>query len=212
MSLPVKIVRGKLRSSLALLALAGGLGLLLAAAPAPASRATISVGDFAVLVASHLSAIDPSQTALTPNSAVAALQRAGIKVRQNLDAPVTEGDAAEIFKQFDIMLSPRDSGSPLDPARAASLVGIFSSTLSARGAVLQGPGGKDLGGVSASSAVRADLATSIEDCQALPKTQDCQFCCRDLLGGSNNDSHTNRTCAKACNTKARNVSPSEPTP
>jgi hypothetical protein len=197
---------------LALLLTMLAAGWALAAGPAPATK-SMSVGDFVVLVASRLASADASRSHLTVESAAATLQGAGIKISHDLNAPMTEADAVEIFRQFDITLAPADPGSLLDPNRAASLVGIFSSTLAARGgsqtAKTDSRGGSlESQGRSASQAV----LESIADCQALPKTQDCNNCCRELLGGNSNDTHTNRTCAKACNTKSRNASPSEPTP
>ena len=195
----------------ALLVLGAAAVIAMAATPAPGAR-TMSVGEFAVLVASRLPGAEASPTPLTPESAAALLQGAGIKIQQELSAPMTEGAAADIFRQFNIAIEPRDAQSPLDPNRASSLIGIFGSTLSARGGVQAArTEAKAAGGASLNSNLPSGFLESIADCQSLPKTQDCQNCCRELLGGGN-DPHTNRICGKACNTKARNVSASEPTP
>jgi hypothetical protein len=208
---PRKLTGGKARASLMIVVAMASIGLAVATSPAPAPK-SISVGDFAVLIASRLASTGTSRAPLTAESAATALQAAGVKIPKDLGAPMTEADAVEIFRQFNISLAPQDGARLLDPSRASSLVGIFASTLSARSASQAGR--TDSSGGTGESATNASqgLLESIADCQALPKTQDCQQCCRDLLGGNSNDPHTNRTCAKACNTKARNVSPSEPTP
>jgi hypothetical protein len=179
--------------------------------PVPAAR-TITVGDFAVLVASRLQIPDASQPALTQEAAAMVLQRSGIKIRPELSSTMTEADAADLFGQLGISLAAQDPSSPLLRDRALSLLGIFGSTLSAKVGTVSPGFLSRTGGVDLSSSAPAPMLESITDCQNLPKTQDCQTCCRELLGGAQSDSHTNRICGKACNTKSRNVSASEPTP
>jgi len=183
----------------------------LAAMPVPAAR-TLTVGDFAVLVASRVQIPDASQPALTQEAAATILQRSGIKIRPELSSTMTEADAADVFGQLGISLAAQDPSSPLLRERAVSLIGIFGSTLSAKVGTVSAGFLSRAGGADLSSSAPAPMLESIVDCQGLPKTQDCQTCCRDLLGGTQNDNHTNRICGKACNTKSRSVSASEPTP
>jgi hypothetical protein len=195
------------------LSMALGVALLLAAAP-PQDSKSLTLGDFAVLVASQLEPGEQaSKTSLTPQAAAARLQKAGIKLGQDLDSPATEGDAVGIFGQLGISLQAQDPGRLLDRERASSLIGIFAPTLASKlGSASSGAPG-EIRADSRSAATQAPVSLdSLLDCQSLPKTQDCNVCCRDLLGGSQNEFHTNRICGKACNAKARNVSATEPTP
>jgi hypothetical protein len=197
---------------LAMILLAWMAGAPFAIGSAPSSKA-MSVGDFAVLLSSKMHAAESSGAPATPEAASELLQKAGIKLGKELSAPLTEGDAARILKQFNISLEPREADALLDYDRAVSLVGIFGSTVSAKGAfATSSPNGKGTGVEASAGAAAGGLMESIADCQSLPRTQDCQQCCRSLLGGTQNENHTNRICGKACNTKARNVSASEPTP
>jgi hypothetical protein len=194
----------------ALSALAVGI-LLIAAAPA---RQGLTVGEFAVLVASNLAPNEAQKTPFTPELAATRLQNAGLKVRAELASPATESDAVDIFRQLGISIETRDPAAPLERDRALSLIGVFKDSLISRPATT-GSATPSTGNRATTVSPNPDTAAlleSIADCQALPKTQDCQSCCRALFSQSQNDFHSNRVCAKACNTRARNVSPAEPTP
>lgn len=202
----------RLRISLNLLSAALGMALLLAAAPLPESK-SLTVGDFAVLVASRLGPGEqPSKPQLTPQAAAVLLQKAGIKLRQDLSSPVTEGDAVGVFGQLGISLQAQDPGRLLDREKASSLIGIFGPSLATKvgSSATEEPEG--IRADSRSATQPPVFLESILDCQNLPKTQDCNLCCRNLLAGSQNEFHSNRICGKACNAKARNVSATEPTP
>src|SRR5213594_2843128 len=122
----------RLRIPLKMLSLALGMALLLAASPPPDSK-SLTVGDFAVLVASRLGPGEqPSKSPLTPQAAAAQLQKAGIKLRQDLASPVTEGDAVGVFGQLGISLEAQDPGRPLIRERANSLIGIFGPSLAVK--------------------------------------------------------------------------------
>jgi hypothetical protein len=206
------VVGAKLRISLKLLSVALGMALLLAAAPLPESK-SLTVGDFAVLVASQIGpGEEPSKSQLTPQAAAARLQKAGIKLRQDLTSPVTEGDAVGVFGQLGISLQAQDPERLLDRERASSLIGIFGASLATKVGSTSSEGPEEIRADSRSATQPAVFLDSILDCQNLPKTQDCNLCCRNLLGGSQNEFHSNRICGKACNAKARNVSATEPTP
>jgi hypothetical protein len=199
--------------SLKVLSMVLGSALLLAAAPPPEPK-SLTLGDFAILVTSQLvPGEQASKSSLTPQAASARLQKAGIKLRQDLDSPATEGDAVAVFGQLGISLQAQDPGRLLDRERASSLVGIFAPTLAAKlGSTSSGAPG-DIRADSRSTATQPPVfLDSLLECQNMAKTQDCNVCCRDLLGGSQNEFHSNRICGKACNAKARNVSATEPTP
>ncbi|HEV8375578.1 MAG TPA: hypothetical protein VGR38_05010 [Candidatus Polarisedimenticolia bacterium] len=187
--------------------------LLLAAAPVPQGRG-LTVGEFAVLVASNLAPNESQKTPFTPDLAVARLQSAGLKIRNDVSSPATEGDAVQIFRQLGISIETRDSAALLDRDRATSLIGVFRNSLSSRPGTASSttPSATTNTAAASPSADSAALLESIADCQALAKTPDCQACCRALFPQGQNEFHSNRVCAKACNTKARNVSPAEPTP
>jgi hypothetical protein len=202
----------RLGARMVLSALALGL-LLIAAAPAPQGRG-LTVGEFAVLVASNLAPNEAQKTPFTPELAAARLQNVGLKVRPELTAPATESDAVDIFRQLGISIETRNPAAALERERALSLIGVFKDSLISRPAT-SGSATPATGTGATTVSPNPDSAAlleSITECQALPKTQDCQSCCRALFSQSQNESHSNRVCAKACNTKARNVSPEEPTP
>jgi len=203
----------KLGTPLKVLSLALSLVFLLAAAPPSTPNKTITVGDLAVVIAGRLGRSEAPKTPLTAEEAAVLLQKAGIQVREDLTSPATEGDAIGIFRQFGISVGSQDPSQLLDRDRANSLVGVFGTTLAAKVSAASS-GARSVRTDSQSTASQAAVfpPESIADCQALPKTQDCQTCCRSFLGGDQSDFHTNRICGKACNTKARNVSAAEPTP
>ena len=176
------------------------MALLLGAAPVPQG---VSVGEFAVMLADHLTDGAP----LTAETASETLQKAGIKLRDDLSSPATEADAVQAFRNLGITIQSQNGNAPLQRDQIRSLIGVFGASLTAKAA-------DDAPRVSGkvTTAPMPVLEQSIEECQALPKTQDCQQCCRALFAGSQNEQHSHRTCGKACNSKSRNVSASEPTP
>jgi len=201
-----------LRIPLTVLALLLGTALVLSAAPLPAAK-SLTVGEFAMLVAGRTHRSDSSQAFSTPEAAAASLHRLGIKIRPDLSSPLTEGDAVELFRQFGISLQALAPDSLLDHERAASLIGIF-------------------GGNLASTITRTDasLATTIAastpgaptveeltpaDCQKLwpdptCTTQECKnpcmYCCQLTL------SLNGKVCAHMCRKGNLSVCPDEPTP
>ena len=164
------------------------------------------------MVATRLQSAESPMAPLSPEEGQALLRKAGIKIQRNSAALLTEGDAVDILRQFGVNLETASPANLLDPGRAVSIVGVFGRTLASKAGVLA----SDNLSKSTAQGIRAFSGpvpeTSIEDCQQLDKTQDCQTCCRALFGSDQSDFHTNRICAKACNTKSRNVSASEPTP
>ena len=91
------------------------LSTLLAGTPAPSG--TISVGDFAVLVAAKL---DSSRGTLSPALAVDVLRKHGLKVTSDLTSPLTEKETAQIFGQLGIVLQTEHPDSLLSWAVTSS--------------------------------------------------------------------------------------------
>ena len=201
-----------LRIPLIALMLLLGTGLALLAAPVPAAK-TLTVGEFAVLIAARANQGDAAYAPVTPETAVASLQKAGIRMRSDLSSPLTEGDAMDVFRQFGISLQ---AGSPerlLERDRAASLIGIFGGNLAS---VAARSDMSFLGRVTKSAlAAPTGEQTLPADCQELSplpncRTQEecnpCMYCCNKELG------LTGKVCGHLCQKKNLVVSPSEPTP
>jgi hypothetical protein len=164
------------------------------------SSSSMSVGDFAVMIASR---VNPEAAAkgLTPSSAVEVLGKSGVKVKSNLSSPLTEADATEIFSQFGITLQSMQPGSILDRSKASALVGTFGDSLAAKSDAssrLTSPG------KSSTPATTISVETAIQDCQALPKTKDCHTCCLNL-------GYAHKVCGPACGNGPK-ASGIEPTP
>lgn len=192
------MMRSKFLALGTLACLALSAGILFAGSGTPSSA--MSVGDFAVMIASKVSP-EAAAKGLTPSSAVDLLGKSGVKVKSNLDSPLTEADATEIFSQFGITLQSLRPGSNLDRSKATALVGTFGDTLAARSdstGRLTSPGKNTAPGTTIS------LETTIQDCQALPKTKDCHQCCLAL-------GFAHKVCGPSCGNgpKASGV---EPTP
>ena len=193
-----------MRTLLSAMALVVLMALLLGAAPASQN---VSVGEFAIMLAGRLA--DGDSAPLTAEAASETLQKAGIPLRGDLASPATEQDAVQAFRNLGITLQSQNGSAPLLREQIQGLIGVFGSTLAAKAtatAPIKVSGGKEI-----ATTVFPGLE-SIADCQLLPKTQDCQQCCRALFPSGQNDVHSNRICGKACNSKNREVSASEPTP
>ena len=160
---------------------------------------SVSVGDFAVMIASRVSP-EEAVKGLNPASAAEVLKKAGIKTLPELNAPLTESEATAIFAQFGITIQSMRPSDLLDRARAESLVGTFSDTLSAK-AEANGRLGVPVKNDTLSS---VSLDTTITDCRALPKTKDCHQCCLAL-------GFAHKQCGKACSNNPH-LSAIEPTP
>ena len=197
------------------------LSTLLAGTPAPSG--TISVGDFAVLVAAKLDA-DSSRGTLSPALAVDVLRKHGLKVTSDLTSPLTEKETAQIFGQLGIVLQTEHPDSLLSWDRVSSLVGIFGSNMASFGD--RQAASSFASKSSTGSAGTPTLDTTLQDCQSLPRPTDpaviaacnsnnpppqsvcnpCQDCCKNQLG------LTGKSCGKACAQKNLVISPDEPTP
>ncbi len=186
------------------------LTTLLAGSPAPSG--SISVGDFAVLVASKMNPDD--NQAMTPAAAADYLRKHGLKISSDLASSLTEKDAADLFAQMGIALQAERPDAVLTSERANALVGIFGSNLSsAAGKTETSLASKSTPGTLASATVE----TTPADCQALPRPpapcvgpqsvcNPCMDCCKNQLG------LTGKTCGHLCQKKNLVTSPSEPTP
>ena len=191
------------------LACALSLSVLLAAAPVPSDG--LSVGDFAVMVASKIQSDD---AALTKESASNLLKKHGVKLAADLNSPLTEKEAASLFGQLGIVLQTDHPESFLSRDRAASLVGIFGSNLASASEKNTGTFNARTGGTTEAI---PSLDTTPLDCQALPRPPSpcsgpqsvcnpCMDCCKNQLG------LTGKVCGRLCQKKNLDVSPGEPTP
>src|SRR5713101_7910428 len=109
--------------------------LLAGPATSPSGPSNVTVGDFTKMVASQVNPNDVTRRggrwqALTPEEAGEILQRLHIEVKSKPSSPLTERDAAELFRQFGITLQAPYPDSPLGLDRAEALIGIFGTTLS----------------------------------------------------------------------------------
>jgi hypothetical protein len=185
------------------------LTALLAAAPVPSDG--MSVGDFAVMVASK---IQDDNVALTPEAASNLLRKHGVKFGADLNSPLTEKEAAGMFGQLGIVLQSDHPESVLSRDRAASLVGIFGSSLATVGERTTGSFSARTTGTSAAV---PSVETTPLDCQSLPRPpapcsgpqsvcNPCMDCCKNELG------LTGKVCGRLCQKKNLVISPGEPTP
>jgi hypothetical protein len=191
--------------------LAGLLTLTTLLAGAPAPTDSITVGDFASLVAAKVAEFEG-----TPSPAVAAdiLKKHGVKLNSDLTSPLTEKEASEIFGQLGIVLQTSHPEDVLTRGRADNLVGIFASSLTAAG-------DKFDANLNLKSSGGAVAAPSVEvtpfDCQSLPRPpapcdgpqsvcNPCMDCCKNQLN------LTGKTCGRLCQKKNLVISPQEPTP
>ncbi|MCI0410190.1 MAG: hypothetical protein L0191_16810 [Acidobacteria bacterium] len=191
--------------------LAGLLALTTLLAGTPAPTDTITVGDFATLVAAKVAEY---QGAPSPAVAADILKKHGVKLNSDLTSPLTEKDASEIFGQLGIVLQTAHPESFLNRERADSLVGIFGPSLTAAGEKFDATLNlKSSGGAASAPTVE----TTPFDCQSLPRPpapcdgpqsvcNPCMECCKVELN------LTGKTCGKLCQKKNLVVSPTEPTP
>ena len=193
--------------------LAGLLALTTLLGGTPAPSGSITVGDFSRLVAAKLAAGDYQGT---PPPAVAAdiLKKHGVKLNSDPASLLTEKDAADIFGQLGIVLQTDHPADLLNRERAASLMGIFGSSLTAAGEKFDTTLNlKTSGGAAAPPTIE----TTPFDCQSLPRPpapctgplsvcNPCMDCCKNSLG------LTGKTCGKMCQKANLVSSPTEPTP
>jgi hypothetical protein len=163
------------------------------------TKSTISVGDFAVMIASRVSP-EAAAKGLTPSSAVGLLGKSGVKVKASLSSPLTEADATEIFSQFGITIQSLRPGDNLDRSKASALVETFGDTFAAR---FEASNRVSAPGKSTPPSTVA-IETVIQDCQALPAQKDCHLCCESL-------GYAKKTCGQACSNGPK-ASAVEPTP
>ena len=185
------------------------LTTVLAGSTAPSGN--ITVGDFAVLVASRMNP-DNSQGALTPVTAADLLRKHGVKVAADLNSPLTQKDAADLFSQLGISLQTDHPSDLLNAQRAANIVGIFGDNLASKGDRVEATfASKGTGSGSPSP------ETTPFECQSLPRPpapcvgpqsvcNPCMDCCKNQLG------LTGKTCGQLCQKKNLVISPGEPTP
>jgi len=201
-----------LRIPLTTLAFLLGTALVLSAAPLPAAR-SLTVGEFAMLVAGRTHQADPSLAPATPEAAVASLQALGIRIRPELSSPLTEGDAVELFQQFGISLQAQAPDNLLDRDRAASLIGIFGGNLASTG-TLTGASPASTTSASTLGAPTVEELTPeycqtlwpLPNCRTQVECNPCMYCCNKQLALNGT------VCGHLCQKKNLVVSPDEPTP
>jgi hypothetical protein len=191
--------------------LAGLLTLTMVLAGTPAPTGSITVGDFASLVAAKVAEYEG-----TPSPAVAAdiLKKHGVKLNSDLTSPLTEKEASEIFGQLGIALQTGHPEDILTRERADNLIGIFGSSLTAAGDKFDSTLNlKSSGGAAAAPTIE----TTPFECQSLPRPpapcvgpqsvcNPCMDCCKVQLN------LTGKTCGRLCQKKNLVISPEEPTP
>jgi len=205
--------RSGLRIPLTLLAFLLGTALFLSAAPLPADK-SLTVGEFAMLVAARAHQADDSLAPSTPEAAVASLQKLGIKIRPDLSSPLTEGGAVELFRQFGISLQAQAPDSLLDPDRAASLIGIFGDNLASTGTRLDADLATKTSASTPSTPIVEGLSPAycqtlwpLPNCHTQEECNPCMYCCKNLVG-----ERRGQVCGHLCQKKNLIVSCSEPTP
>jgi hypothetical protein len=173
--------------------------LFLAAAP---TTTNLTVGEFASMVAARM---DPSgsQAPVTPDVAADRLAKSGIKVKADLAAPLTTGDAADIFQQFGITIQSSKPDTLLGRDRATALVSAFGESFSARAAGTKPTSGAVVKTGGAPVAVAPSLE-DLTDCQNLATVKECHTCCNAL-------GFHGKTCGQTCSNSPK-ASASEPTP
>ena len=178
--------------------------LLLAASPVPASG-SLTVGEFAEMVAARIQPSENGQAPVSTQAALEKLSKAGVKISADPSAPLSAGDAASIFQQFGITIQAEHPEATMSRDRAQALINTFGDTFTARAEsasasssslVLKGGNGTPISGMPGLEA--------LEDCQSMPKNKDCHECCANL-------GLAKRVCGKACS-NGKKASGSEPTP
>jgi hypothetical protein len=173
----------------------------------------ISVGDFALMVASRLGSAEGTGP-LAAARAGEILGKIGANSAPRASSPLTEQDAVEFFRPFGITLQSRHPGEILGRSRASALLGIFGSTLSAQGG--QADHLSRMVKQIAAGPVGFDDLTPL-DCQSLVPSSPCggggqtscnpcMDCCLNQLG------LTGKDCGQLCQKKNLIVSPTDPTP
>jgi hypothetical protein len=185
------------------LALGLTVSLLMAVSPAPPTG-SLTVGEFADMVAARMQPSEKGQSPVSTQAALEKLSKAGIKFASDLSTPLSAGEAASIFQQFGITIQAEHPDEILSRDRAQALVNTFGDTFSARvegtsasssGSVIPGNGSQPSGTLG---------MEALEDCQSMPKNKDCHECCAAM-------GLAKRVCGKACS-NGKKASGSEPTP
>jgi hypothetical protein len=184
-----------------------GLGLtaalLLAASPAPATG-SLTVGEFAEMVAARMQPSDSGQATASPQAALEKLSKAGVKIGADPSEVLSAGDAVGIFQQFGITIQAEHPEAIMSRDRAQALVNTFGDTFAARAEGASASQNLVIRGGNGSQISGAPGLEALEDCQSLPKNKDCHECCANM-------GLPKRVCGKACS-NGKKASGSEPTP
>ena len=191
------------RAAFTILACAAMAMLLLAASSAPAS-ASLTVGEFAEMVAAKLQPTPNSQAPITRDAALQKLSKAGVKLTSEPTDVLSAGEAASIFQQFGITIQAEHPQEALSRDRATVLVNTFGDTFSARTDASSTATGATVRAGNGAQGSPIPSLEALEDCQSMPKNKDCHECCSNL-------GYAKRVCGKACS-NGKKSSGSEPTP
>jgi len=190
------------------------LALTTLQASSTAPTGTISVGDFAVLVASKMN-VNPgdAQEPLTPAAAADVLRKHGLKVDSDLTSPLSEKQASDLFGQLGIALQTASPEAFLTPERAASLIGIFGDNLASTGTRINESLTTKTSASTLGTPTTEDITPQycqtlwpLPDCKTQVECNPCMYCCHTLLGLNG------KVCGHLCQKKNLIVSPEEPTP
>jgi hypothetical protein len=177
--------------------------VLLAATSAPAPG-SLTVGEFAEMVAAKLQPTPNSQAPMTRDAALQKLSKAGIKLTSEPTDVLSAGEAASIFQQFGITIQAQHPQEALSRDRATVLVNTFSDTFSVRTDASSTAAGATIRTGNGAQGSPMPSLEALEDCQSMPKNKDCHECCSNL-------GYPKRVCGKACS-NGQKSSGSEPTP
>jgi len=165
----------------------------------------ITVGDFALRVAGLALDTPAERAALTPDKALASLRRAGLKLRSDTEAALTEGDISDFFRQAGLRLEVAQPERFVAPERVGAVLSTFGGYLASHAA---DPARGLLAAPPDRLSSKIPLPSSFSDCGTLPTVPDCLECCINLPGA------TSKSCGRACGRAhaLHNISPDEPTP
>jgi hypothetical protein len=174
--------------------------------PAGAPSGSITVGEFAVKVASLALDSPAERQALTPKTALESLGRAGLRFGTSHDAVLTEADLSGFFRQAGVRLEVSRPANPVSAAQAGAVLSSFGRYFASRAA---DPARNLLVNPPDRLSSAAPLPEDLSQCLVLPTVPECKACCLSLPGIEENGS-CGRACGRAHAGKV--VSPTDPQP
>ena len=173
------------------LALCAGLTVAVFAAPgAPAKKAPVTVGQFAVQVASAL-----GYETRDAKGAQDALRALGVNLSADLNAPLTEGTVARIASDLGVrVLAPPKPEVPVTSARAGFLAGTIGDAVSFGTETNEPP----------------QPISPPDSCLQSVDRGTCVNCCKDAVGMLTNHQGNPRDAGKECSKFCKNNVPPGP--